>query len=108
LIRLPYSSVECQHNAHMFYLLVSTSIQDRDKLLSHLNGNKINAVFHYVPLHTSPMGLKMGYKKGDLPNTEELSARLIRLPCYFEMTRDDQDRVVSEIYRFFGVSRNKE
>ena len=103
-IRLPQKRSECRHNAHMFYILVSESLQDRDKLLAHLYNNKINAIFHYVPLHTSPMGLKMGYRTGELPVTEELSARLIRLPCFFELTREDQDRVIDEIYRFFGYS----
>lgn len=60
-------------------------------------------IFHYVPLHTSPMGLKIGYKQGDLPNTEDVSERLIQLPCYFDLTRDDQDRVIDEIYKFFGM-----
>jgi dTDP-4-amino-4,6-dideoxygalactose transaminase len=105
LVRLPQSRPECRHNAHLFYMLVSTSLQDRDKLLAFLKSKNINAVFHFVPLHTSPMGLRMGYKEGDLPNTEELSLRLIRLPCYFELTREDQDRVVNEIYIFFGHSR---
>lgn len=105
VIQLPENRPECKNNAHLFYILVSTSIQDRDRLLAHLNSRNINAVFHYVPLHTSPMGLKIGYKKGDLPITEELSARLIRLPCYFELTVEDQNRVVNEIFRFFGYSR---
>ena len=86
----------------MFYLLISTALEDRDRLLAHLKSKNINAIFHYVPLHTSPMGLRMGYKEGDLPNTEELSSRLIRLPCYFELTREDQDLVISEVYNFFG------
>ena len=59
-------------------------------------------MFHYVPLHTSPMGQKMGYGEGDLPVTEDMSERLIRLPCYYELTRDDQDRVIGAIREFFG------
>ena len=82
-------------------MLVLTSVQDRDKLLAHLKSKNIYAIFHYVPLHLSPMGLQRGYKEGDLTNTEELSERLICLPCYFELTREDQDRVVNEIYGFF-------
>lgn len=105
LVRLPQSPPVCENNAHMFYLIVTTSIQDRDKLLAHLKNKDINAIFHYVPLHTSPMGMAMGYRMGDLPNTEELSATLIRLPSYFELTREDQDRVVDEIFRFFGRNR---
>jgi dTDP-4-amino-4,6-dideoxygalactose transaminase len=105
LVKLPSYPRGCRHNGHLFYLLVQTSPQDRDRLLAYLKNKSINAIFHYVPLHTSPMGLKMGYKDGDLPNTEDLSARLIRLPCYFELSREDQDRVVNEIYSFFGDSR---
>jgi dTDP-4-amino-4,6-dideoxygalactose transaminase len=48
------------------------------------------------------MGRKMGYKEGDFPLTEDLSARLLRLPCYFELTKEDQDRVIGEIYTLFG------
>lgn len=102
-VRLPSCPPECRHNGHLFYLLVSTSLEDRDKLLAHLKSKNINAVFHCVPLHTSPMGLKMGYRHGDFPITEYLSERLIRLPCYFELTRDDQDRIIDEIYKFIGL-----
>jgi dTDP-4-amino-4,6-dideoxygalactose transaminase len=102
LVRLPSCPKECCHNAHMFYLLVSRASGDRDKLIEYLKTKNINAIFHYVPLHTSPMGRKMGYGKGDLPVTEDLSGRLVRLPCYFELAREDQDRVINEIYRFFG------
>jgi dTDP-4-amino-4,6-dideoxygalactose transaminase len=104
LLQLPSSPAECKHNGHMFYILVLASINDRDKLIAHLEKRDIYAIFHYVPLHTSPMGLKMGYKRGDLPRTEDLSACLIRLPCYFELTREEQNRVISEIYRFFDLS----
>ena len=100
-VRLPFSPPECQHNAHMFYLLVSK----RDELIQYLEAKKINSIFHYVPLHTSLMGLKMGYKKGDLPITEDASARIIRLPCYFELTRADQDRVIGEIFNYFKLSK---
>ena len=51
------------------------------------------------------MGLRMGYKEGDLPVTEDLSERLVRLPCYYELTREDQDRVIDEVYEFFGEER---
>lgn len=100
LIRLPVWDSSCHHNAHLFYILVPVS--DRDKLISYLKSRNIVTVFHYVPLHTSPMGIKMGCKPGDLPITEELSSRLVRLPCFFELTRDDQNRVIEEIYKFYG------
>jgi dTDP-4-amino-4,6-dideoxygalactose transaminase len=100
-IRLPFCPNDCKHSSHLFYVLISSDKHLRNQIISYLNERGINVVFHYVPLHTSPMGLKMGYKKGDLPITEDLSERLIRLPCYFELKREDQDRIISEIYRFF-------
>ncbi len=102
VISLPTTPSACQHNAHMFYILVETSPKDRDRLLLHLKKNEIHAVFHYIPLHLSPMGRRLGYRPGDLPNTESLSSRLLRLPCYFELTRHDQERVVDAIEEFFS------
>jgi len=107
LVRLPLSPPECRNNAHLFYLLVSTSRDNRDKLIAHLKRKNIEAIFHYVPLHSSPMGRKMGYKEGDLPITEDVSVRLIRLPCFFELTREKQDRVINEIYDFFSLITSK-
>jgi dTDP-4-amino-4,6-dideoxygalactose transaminase len=105
LIRIPVCPLECRHNANFFYLLIDTAQGDRDRLITHLKNKGINAVFHYIPLHTSPMGMKMGYKEKDLPYTEDISGRLVRLPCYFELTREDQDRVIGDIYKFFGKGR---
>jgi len=105
LIRIPVCPSECRHNANLFYLLIDTAPGDRDRLIAHLKEKDINAVFHYIPLHTSPMGLGMGYKEGYLPVTEDISGRLVRLPCYFELTREDQNRVVDGVYGFFGMGR---
>jgi len=91
---------EAKHNAHLFCILTEEA-ETRDRLLHFLRQNGIHAVFHYVPLHSSPMGERCGYRAGDLPVTENVSARLIRLPCYFELTRADQDRVVDAIQAFF-------
>jgi dTDP-4-amino-4,6-dideoxygalactose transaminase len=105
LVSMPACPKECSHNAHLFYLLINTALSDRDELIAYLKAKNINAVFHYVPLHTSPMGLAMGYKEGDLPITETLSERLVRLPCYYELTREDQDRVIDGVFNFFGQAR---
>jgi len=102
LCHMPACPEECRHNAHLFYLLVETAPDDRDRLIAHLKKKDIHAVFHYVPLHTSPMGKKMGYNEGELPVTEDMSRRLVRLPCYYELTRLDQDRVIDAISEFFG------
>ena len=86
----------------MFFLLVH-DVNQRDELLAFLKARSILGVFHYVPLHTSPMGQRFGFREGDLPVTEDLSQRLIRLPCYFELERADQDRVIGAVKSFFGA-----
>jgi dTDP-4-amino-4,6-dideoxygalactose transaminase len=101
ILRLPFTPVECSHNAHMFYVIVEDE-PTRRNLIAYLKEHKIQSVFHYVPLHTSPMGLRYGNISGSLPVTEEISERLIRLPCYYELGHEEQDRVISHIFRFFG------
>jgi dTDP-4-amino-4,6-dideoxygalactose transaminase len=96
LLRLPRVPVDCQSNYHLFYVLLPEA-QQRDELLTRLRSHGIYAVFHYVPLHTSPMGEKYGYQPGDLPITEQLSARLLRLPFYYEITPEEQTRVVEQL-----------
>ena len=93
-----------EHNAHMFYIIVNSEPL-RAGLIAHLKAHDIHAVFHYVPLHTSPMGRRYGYKPGDLPVTEDLSQRLLRLPCYYELSQQDQDRVIATIHDFFAPSK---
>lgn len=101
-LRLAHPPTECGSNAHMFYVLLSDATR-RDELLAFLKARSILGVFHYVPLHTSPMGQRFGYRDGDLPVTEDLSQRLVRLPCYFGLGRVDQDRVVRALESFFGA-----
>lgn len=96
LLRLPRVPADCSNNYHLFYVLLPEAEQ-RDELLTRLRAQGINAVFHYVPLHTSPMGEKYGYRIGDLPITEQLSARLLRLPFYYEITNEEQTRVVNQL-----------
>ena len=95
-MRLPVTPEDCLGNFHLFYILLPDR-KTRDSLLAHLNQNGIHAVFHYNPLHSSPMGQTFGYSEGDLPVTEELSSRLLRLPMYYEITEEDQRRVVDAI-----------
>jgi len=100
-LRLPRISAGCQSNHHLFYVLTPDG-PTRDALLAHLKSEGIHAVFHYVPLHTSPMGRTFGYKEGDLPVTESLAARLVRLPMYYELTQHDQERVVVTLEKLFS------
>ena len=100
-IRLPIIPEHCGHNAHMFYILLHDEAC-RDRLIAHLEERGIWAVFHYVPLHTSPMGQSMGYGSGDLPVTEKISEQLLRLPCYYGLTEGEQDKITSALFSFFG------
>lgn len=95
LIR-PYIPEYAKHNAHMYYIILPTE-QKRNELIAKLKENGVSAVFHYIPLHTSPMGEKLGCKKGDLPVTEEYAGRLLRLPLYADMTEADRNYVVSKV-----------
>jgi dTDP-4-amino-4,6-dideoxygalactose transaminase len=99
-LRLPVIPSHCAHNAHMFYVIVKSE-PIRARLLTHLKNDNIHAVFHYVPLHTSPMGMQYGYKAGDLAVTEDLSDRLIRLPCYYELSEEKQDLVIAHLHKYF-------
>lgn len=95
LLRLPATPADCTSNYHMFHVLLP-DMDTRDGLLEHLKSQGIHAVFHYVPLHSSPMGRKFGFKEGDLPVTEDLSRRLVRLPFYHDIGKEEQMRVVEE------------
>jgi dTDP-4-amino-4,6-dideoxygalactose transaminase len=96
LVRLPTVPEGCTQNFHLFYLLTRDA-KTRDGLLAHLNSRGIGAVFHYVPLHSSPMGRKLGCDARPLPVTDAVSACLIRLPFYYTITTDEQAEVVREV-----------
>jgi dTDP-4-amino-4,6-dideoxygalactose transaminase len=105
LLRLPRVPAGCTSNCHMFYILLPDA-STRDALLAHLSARGIMAVFHYVPLHSSPMGKKVGYSEGQLPITERISGCLLRLPLYYEITEEEQSKVIQSIQDFFLGRRN--
>jgi dTDP-4-amino-4,6-dideoxygalactose transaminase len=92
LLRRPIVPTDCQHNGHMYYILLQSGT-DRQKVLDGLKQNKVHAVFHYVPLHSSPAGLRFGRGHGDLSWTTLLSQRLIRLPMWLGLNESLQQRV---------------
>ncbi len=98
-IALPHVPEECVSNYHLFYILLPDG-KARDELLAHLAQQGIGAVFHYVPLHSSPMGQTFGYRAGDLPVTEDVSSRLVRLPLFHDITEEEQERVVGQVRAF--------
>ena len=88
-------------NGHIFWLLLEDE-PTRAALIRHLNEQRVNAVFHYVPLHSAPAGLKFGRVAGPMAVTDSISSRLLRLPMYMELTDAEVTRVVAEVGRFFG------
>jgi len=100
-VRRPIISENCQHNAHLYYLLLS-DMEERNKLIHYLTALGINAVFHYIPLHTSVAGEKYCRVSGELTNTERLSERLIRLPLWIGL-EPYQDQVIQAVFDFFAV-----
>jgi dTDP-4-amino-4,6-dideoxygalactose transaminase len=103
LLRLPFIPEDCVSNYHLFYIILPDRAT-RDGLMTHLNKNGVQAVFHYIPLHSSPMGQSFGYKEGDLPFTEDLSGRLLRLPLFFDITEDEQAQVVQQISSYLTTA----
>jgi dTDP-4-amino-4,6-dideoxygalactose transaminase len=99
LFRRPIVPTDCTHNGHLYYILLAPEI-DRQAVLDELKRNKIGAVFHYVPLHSSPAGLRFGRAHGDLSLTTSLSQRLIRLPMWMGLGETQQQRVV-DVLRVF-------
>lgn len=98
-VRTPYVPHECEQAFHMFYLLAPS--QDfRDRLIQHLRKLGILSVFHYVPLHTSPMGMSFGSPFRSLPVTESLSTLIIRLPFFTGLNVRDLEFVVSSVKKF--------
>jgi dTDP-4-amino-4,6-dideoxygalactose transaminase len=93
LIRRPIIPNECTHNAHMYYVLVESNI-DRNKILNKFRESNIGSVSHYVPLHSSPAGLKYGRNNSDLRVTIQQSNKLIRLPMWLGITIEQQARVI--------------
>ncbi len=100
LLQRPTVPEDCLHNAHMYYILARDG-DERSRLLARLNSEGIGAVFHYVPLHSSPAGVKFGRASGNLPITEEVSERIIRLPLWVGMGEKEVLEVVKSISDFF-------
>jgi len=98
-VRLPIIPENCRSNYHLFYMLLPDQ-RRRDMLISQLRTAGVHAVFHYVPLHTSPMGKKFGYQLGDLPISEDLSGRLIRLPIFYDLTLREAKFICSRVKKF--------
>ena len=99
-IERPYIPKECEHNAHMYYIKTK-DLKERTKLIKFLKENGVEAVFHYVPLHTAPAGQKYGRFHGEDKYTTKESERLMRLPMYYGLKQEDKEKVVELIKKFY-------
>jgi dTDP-4-amino-4,6-dideoxygalactose transaminase len=98
-VTLPTVPPHCQQAYHLFYILLPSAAVRRD-LIHHLQRRGVNTVFHYLPLHLSPMGRHFGGMPGDCPVTETMSERLLRLPFHNALSEEDQSYVIEQISDF--------
>lgn len=100
IITLPKIPEGCVHNAHMFYIKCR-NLEERTKFISKMREYDIGCVFHYVPLHSAPAGLKFGRFDGKDEHTTPDSDRLVRLPMYYDMKKDDLNFIIEKIWEYF-------
>lgn len=100
LIELPVIPEDCVHNAHMYYIKVK-DLATRTALLKYLREHDVMAVFHYIPLHTSPAGMRFGRFHGEDIYTTRESERLLRLPLFYNLTDEQQSTVIDAVKAFF-------
>lgn len=100
-IRRPVVPADCEHNGHMYYILTA-DLDERTRLIDFLRNRGIQAVFHYVPLHTSPKGREFA-PEVHLPVTENIADRLLRLPCYNTLSLAEQEKISGALYAFYGA-----
>lgn len=101
VLELPRIPTECKHNAHMFYIKVQ-DLNERTKLINFLKEKNVNAVFHYIPLHSSPAGLKFGTFVGEDKYTTTESERLLRLPLYYGLKQDEVQYITEVIEEYYS------
>ncbi len=101
IIELPYIPKECVHNAHMFYIKAK-DLEERTQLIEFLKSKNILAVFHYIPLHTAPAGVKFGRFHGEDRYTTKESERLVRLPLYYGLEEEKVLYICDMVKEFYG------
>lgn len=99
LLHLPHVPNYAKHNAHIFFILLNDE-KNRNNLMEYLKNNGINATFHYLPLHSAPLGQKYGYQPDNLPITEDAASRLLRLPLHYNMTDQEVAKVYKQVEKF--------
>ena len=99
-MELPYVPEYCKQNGHMFYMKTK-NMEERTALIDHLKKKGILSVFHYVPLHSAPAGLKYGRFHGEDRYTTKESERLLRLPLYYGLTQDQVSYISQKVREFY-------
>jgi len=99
-IVLPHIPDNCKHNGHLFYCILK-SMEVRERFLKFLKEKGILAIFHYIPLHLSPMAKKM-HLNVDLPVSTDLANRIVRLPIFFMLSEEQQNYIITSVKEFFG------
>jgi len=100
LIRLPCIHSRCDCNGHIFYI-ITRNPEERTRLINYLMGHGINSVFHFIPLHSSPAGIRYGRIAGEMHHTDDLSARVLRLPIFYEMNVEHISMIVDVMNEFY-------
>lgn len=99
-IELPIIPDGCVHNAHMFYIKAK-NLDERTRLIDFMKENGVGCVFHYIPLHSAPAGLRYGRFHGEDKYTTRESERLMRLPLYYNLAKEDLEKVIEKIFEFY-------
>jgi dTDP-4-amino-4,6-dideoxygalactose transaminase len=102
-IRLPFTGKDCINNGHMFYI-ITRSQTERTQLVEYLKARSILTLFHYIPLHSSPAGIKYGRVSGTMEVSNDISERILRLPMYYELKNADVEKVVEALEGFYQNS----
>lgn len=102
ILDVPTIPDECIHNAHMFYIKVK-DLEERTELIHFLKGKNIHSVFHYIPLHSSPAGQRLAEFRGEDRYTTRESERLLRLPLYYGLEKNEIKHVASSLKEFWGM-----
>ena len=103
-IELPVVPEGCEHNAHMFYIKTK-DIEERTALINWLKERDVHSVFHYIPLHTAPAGLRFGRFHGEDRYTTRESERLLRLPMFYRLTLEQVDYICRQVKGFYTDGR---
>ncbi len=98
-VKLPFIPDHCEQTHHLFYLMMP-DLLSRAAFIEHMRARSVDVVFHYLPLHASPYGVKLGGRPGQCPVAETVSDRIVRIPLFYNLSDEEQDRVIDGVLSF--------